>query len=52
MFSISICLTFPRSISAPVLLLHGARDTDIQPWQAKANFLEALGVLFSILRED
>lgn len=30
-------------VKVPVLLIHGAKDRDIRPWQAKANFLEALG---------
>lgn len=34
-----------RSIKCPILFLHGSCDTDICCWQAKANFLEAVGVL-------
>ncbi|KAJ3303442.1 hypothetical protein HDV03_003810 [Kappamyces sp. JEL0829] len=30
-------------VNVPILLIHGKCDRDIQPWQAKANFLEALG---------
>lgn len=33
-----------RHISCPILLIHGKKDIDIRPWQAKANFLEALGL--------
>ena len=35
-----------RSITCPILFLHGEQDGDINCWQAKANFLEAVGVGF------
>ena len=32
-----------RSLKCPILIIHGKRDFEILPWQAKALFLEAVG---------
>jgi abhydrolase domain-containing protein 12 len=32
-----------REIKVPILILHGKKDIEIQPWQAKALFYEAVG---------
>ncbi|KAJ3313670.1 hypothetical protein HDV04_001680 [Boothiomyces sp. JEL0838] len=30
------------SITTPILIMHGLKDFEIKPWQAEANFLEAI----------